>query len=334
MNFHSSSPDPRTFQVRRRLGPAGLCCLALCSAVLATPLDGVIEAESGYHDGCEVVATEGSSGEAHLILGDAAELWLEFEILPGQEHHELTLTYRSPGQERSLDVHLDEQDLGHLALPMTHDGGWKTVSLPTGLLDPGFHLLNLTGGPGSEGTQVDSAAICEPETQPECSGCNVAPPAPPIVYFDSEAISLPPVPGTRFAVDLYMAAFGQISIDTAQVTGVRVWYENGECTMQPKDASQPCGEKECKEASGCSMDIEVDFHPLNYFRAPYWNSHEDLILPARPGQKPVTVYYERTGNRRTVRYDDFGVACGSGKNARFQFEHGIVAVPLSCNGCQ
>ena len=133
--------------LRTSLLATAVASLLAGAAGAAPTFDGPVQAEAGYFVDCDVTGTEGGEDASFVTFGSAGSIWLEFQTFAGEELHELSITYRSPETDRSVHVFLDDQDLGTLLLPVTHDGEWKTIPIPTEVLAPGFHMLNLSGWP-------------------------------------------------------------------------------------------------------------------------------------------------------------------------------------------
>ena len=173
-------------------------------------------------------------------------------------------------------------------------------------------------------------ATCDSDSSSssECEGCDAAPLAPAVAHFNKISIKLAPIGGSHPGVAVYKALLGLIKFDTAGIREIRTSTKDGECSMQPKDADEPCGEKECKEKTPCELDIAIDFYPYNYVRFPFWNGYEDIKLP-----NGKTVSYKRYGNLRTITYNHKG-ECGKGATRIFNFENGIISQSLSCNSCE
>ncbi|QDV10057.1 hypothetical protein Poly30_56190 [Planctomycetes bacterium Poly30] len=285
---------------------------------------GRYESEAGYFEGAEVLQDESASDGAFVLLGSESALWQEIETT--HDGQSLMIVYRSPGTQRTFEVVVGDQPVGTLAAPSTtSDGEWGTVYIPVAIAQPGPFIVQITTtGETPGGLEMDCMAVCELPAGEPCGGCSAAPLTPGIISFESSSIMLPPAPG---GAGLYVKLLKLVKFKKVSIFRFSASTTSGECELKPKEGQEPCGEKECKPKSGCSLLTHIEFYPNNYARPPRWDRAENITSPSG---KPS--HHKRDGN--LVELDDtMPVGCGTGVLGTWQFESGSVIQPVSCNAC-
>lgn len=308
--------------------------ISLLAAAAATANEGPgqrIEAESLYFENGEYVEDEHASGGEYVSLNPGGKMLLDYEVNEG--NYELTLMVVGSAEAALISARIEGFEAVTVELPASTSQTPIEVSIGMPLVTAGIYPVWIeVSDLNSQPVSCDWCTY-DPPVTPSCTGCDLAPMAPPVVTSgDGARVTLPPIPGVGQAASLatavYSLAVGSVSVQTAQVHKVTTSDKtNGSCKMKPPATGG--GPDTCQEETKCSVTSTIKFTANNYLRWPFWDSKEKVVNPLGQSEEFVRQGIPFT---RSVTVE---IGCDDAKNITWTFEKGgVVTQAASCNKCQ